>query len=473
MIGCAASSRSPGRGGCSASSRPCLASRFGPTGVSPRCALVIPGCCRTGLTRCGGWSCLPPALGLRGGRSLSWNPPDGHGLLLLDRRGLFEGLFRPRRTTPGEDGLLEVARLPATLPGAESSSRSSARRPNNAPSRTAASPTTSRAAGGTWADEHRAETQRRSALTGAGHWLNLVPRRHGGGGAGGALTGAAPQKPYRRGVQAVGRRHSAVRVAAYQLQALRDQETAIRGYLRRRSTVLAPYYKRSAPEQQAAQDIRRLGGRPELIGDLDAVEQAAAGWRGARWRRADRRGPGSPDLVNRVTAEAGKAHLTPRERCSTPRTRTRYRPHRGHRPTRPHSVPGATRCSVGIIVVCADRVCGWPSRSVAPSPGCSAHSPPAENHRRQFRRYGSARKAGLATSGHASDVEDMWRRQIVDEPTAPVRARALLDEQAEEPAGSNAGAKQFRPRGLPRPAGAKLRKVASALPAAGEALRPA
>ena len=91
--------------------------------------------------------------------------PDGHGPVAADRRTL-RGHSGHGEQRLGEDGLLEVARSLATLPGRSSSTRSSAR-PNNAPSRTAASRRHPRCCG--WngsADEHRAETQRRSALTG-------------------------------------------------------------------------------------------------------------------------------------------------------------------------------------------------------------------------------------------------------------------------------------------------------------------
>ena len=72
------------------------------------------------------------------------------------------------------------------------------------------------------------------------------------------------------------------RVAAYQLQAaLRDQETAVRGYvIAGDKQFLDPYYAGQLVEKQAADDIRqRVGTRPDLMTDLDAIEQAAATWR--------------------------------------------------------------------------------------------------------------------------------------------------------------------------------------------------
>lgn len=72
------------------------------------------------------------------------------------------------------------------------------------------------------------------------------------------------------------------RIAAYQLQAaLRDQETAVRGYLLTANTeFLDPYDVGRAAEAAAAEDIRRaLAGNQELLADLDAIETAAADWR--------------------------------------------------------------------------------------------------------------------------------------------------------------------------------------------------
>ena len=72
------------------------------------------------------------------------------------------------------------------------------------------------------------------------------------------------------------------RVAAYRLQAaLRDQETAVRGYvLAADRQFLDPYYDGQRAEQAAADDIRQLvGDRSELMTDLDVIERAAAEWR--------------------------------------------------------------------------------------------------------------------------------------------------------------------------------------------------
>ncbi|BBY06765.1 sensor histidine kinase [Mycobacterium noviomagense] len=72
------------------------------------------------------------------------------------------------------------------------------------------------------------------------------------------------------------------RVAAYQLQsALRDQETAVRGYvITADRQFLMPYYEGQRNEQAAAQDIRnRMAHHHTMIDDLQAIENAAASWR--------------------------------------------------------------------------------------------------------------------------------------------------------------------------------------------------
>src|SRR6185312_15514025 len=72
------------------------------------------------------------------------------------------------------------------------------------------------------------------------------------------------------------------RVAAYQLQAaLRDQETALRGYaIAADRQFLEPYYDGQRAERTAADEIRsRVGHRRDVVDDLDAIERAASNWR--------------------------------------------------------------------------------------------------------------------------------------------------------------------------------------------------
>lgn len=101
------------------------------------------------------------------------------------------------------------------------------------------------------------------------------------------------------------------RVAALQMQAaIRDQETAVRGYLITADLqFLKPYDAGRAAEQQASADIRQLEQhRPDLLDDLDAIEQASGSWRTnyAEPAVADVR-PGVPGLVDPDLTSIGKA----------------------------------------------------------------------------------------------------------------------------------------------------------------------
>ncbi|WP_264011029.1 sensor histidine kinase [[Mycobacterium] manitobense] len=100
------------------------------------------------------------------------------------------------------------------------------------------------------------------------------------------------------------------RVAAYQLQAaLRDQETAVRGYaIAADRQFLQPYYDGQRAEQVAADDIRaRLADRPDLLTALDAIEKAADSWRTNYAEPLIRSvTPGQPSFVDSTTAERGK-----------------------------------------------------------------------------------------------------------------------------------------------------------------------
>ncbi|MEV3905768.1 CHASE3 domain-containing protein [Mycobacterium sp. NPDC050551] len=103
------------------------------------------------------------------------------------------------------------------------------------------------------------------------------------------------------------------RVAAYQLQAaLRDQETAVRGYaIAADRQFLEPYYDGQRAERDAAGDIRaRLGDRPDLLADLDAIEDAAESWRSTYAEPLIRSiTPGQPSFVDGATAERGKVEF--------------------------------------------------------------------------------------------------------------------------------------------------------------------
>jgi signal transduction histidine kinase len=100
------------------------------------------------------------------------------------------------------------------------------------------------------------------------------------------------------------------RVAAYQLQAaLRDEETSVRGYLISADRqFLVPYYDGQRVEQESADLLRDLiGQHPDMLADLDAIEETAAAWRsGYAEPVINSVTPGTPALVDPATAERGK-----------------------------------------------------------------------------------------------------------------------------------------------------------------------
>ncbi|OBB91478.1 histidine kinase [Mycobacterium sp. 852002-30065_SCH5024008] len=103
------------------------------------------------------------------------------------------------------------------------------------------------------------------------------------------------------------------RVAAFQLQAaLRDQETGIRGYLIAGDRqFLTPYYDGQHAEHAAVDEIRRrLSERPDLIGDLDAIENAAAKWRASYAEPViGTVMPNGKNVTSKPSAERGKAEF--------------------------------------------------------------------------------------------------------------------------------------------------------------------
>ena len=103
------------------------------------------------------------------------------------------------------------------------------------------------------------------------------------------------------------------RVAAYRVQAaLRDQETALRGYLiSADKDFLVPYYDGMRAEADAAAVIRdHVADRPALIADLDAIQQAAARWRADYAEPAIRSvTPGQTSVIDARDLQTGKAEF--------------------------------------------------------------------------------------------------------------------------------------------------------------------
>ena len=77
------------------------------------------------------------------------------------------------------------------------------------------------------------------------------------------------------------------------------------------SQFLEPYSSGQAAERDAAQQIRdRVGHRPDLIADLDAIEAASAAWRTSYAEPLSARvTPGVPRVVDVGTAERGKTQF--------------------------------------------------------------------------------------------------------------------------------------------------------------------
>jgi signal transduction histidine kinase len=155
-------------------------------------------------------------------------------------------------------------------------------------------------------------TVSRQRLTVQG-WLNLVLSLMGMALLIGALTAVLLLIYTDRVSTELRERIQPARVAAYQLQAaLRDQETAVRGYVMTADPqFLEPYVEGMRSEAAAVEEIRRLvGGRSEQAADLVAVERAAAGWRatyGEPMIAAVR--PALPHPADQVAAERGKAEF--------------------------------------------------------------------------------------------------------------------------------------------------------------------
>lgn len=225
------------------------------------------------------------------------------------------------------------------------------------------------------------------------------------------------------------------RVAAYQLQgALRDQESAVRGYLIAADRqFLDPYYAGQTAEAEAAAEIRqRVPDRPQLVADLDAIQKAAADWRATyAERQIATVTPGSTVVLNTAAAEQGKAQFD--------HIRTLFDEQSGHLlEARTDSIADLERAQSwrnGVLIamllafMCTAILLAVLMRNAVTRPlealAAACRRITEGNFDERITPRGPKDIRAIAT-----DVEDM-RQRIVDELEVSRAGRAVLAEQAE------------------------------------------
>lgn len=295
-------------------------------------------------------------------------------------------------------------------------------------------------------------------------WLNVVLAAMGGIVLAGAVAGGLMIRWTDQVSDDLINHLQPARVAAYRLQAaLRDQETAVRGYaIAADRQFLQPYDEGQSVATAAAADIRSLvGDRKEQLDDLDAIQRAADRWRSTYAAPLIVSvTPGRPAVVDSRAAERGKTEfdgmrvLFDAQNAHLEQVRNTARDELNRsRAWR----DGMLIAVIAAFVVTALLLAVWVRGAVIRPLDALA----AACRRITQGNFGDriVPKGPKDIRAISVDVEDM-RQRIVDELDASQSAKASLDEQADELRRSNAELEQFAyvaSHDLQEP----LRKVAS------------